>query len=129
MIDSSREELEKLPEIAEILNKNGGGYYKEHTNDYHHCNLYFDKFLNGAWYAFQEQQKKLDCCREENRAHLEKIDELQARIRIYEKHVKAIKHIHETQFDENTDTSFILGNLDGFIEYLESDLKGNKDEN
>lgn len=58
-----------------------------------------------------------------------KIDELQARIRIYEKHVKAIKHIHETQFDENTDTSFILGNLDGFIEYLESDLKGNKDEN
>jgi len=58
-----------------------------------------------------------------------KIDELQAMVRIYEKHVKAIKHIHETQFDENTDTSFILGNLDGFIEYLESDLKGNKDEN
>ena len=57
------------------------------------------------------------------------IDELQAMVRIYEKHVKAIKHIHETQFDENTDTSFILGNLDGFIEYLESDLKGNKDEN
>ena len=43
--------------------------------------------------------------------------------------MKAIKHIHETQFDENTDTSFILGNLDGFIEYLEGDLKGNKDEN
>ena len=58
-----------------------------------------------------------------------KIDELQARISVYEKHVKAIKHIHETQFDENTDTSFILGNLDGFIEHLESDLKGNKDEN
>ena len=55
-----REQFEKLPEIAEILNKNGGGYYKEHTNDYHHCNLYFDKFLNGAWYAFQEQQKKID---------------------------------------------------------------------
>ena len=55
-----RKEFEKLPEIAEILNKNGGGYYKEHTNDYHHCNLYFDKFLNGAWYAFQEQQKKID---------------------------------------------------------------------
>ena len=55
-----REQFEKLPEIAEILNKNGSGYYKEHTNDYHHCNLYFDKFLNGAWYAFQEQQKKID---------------------------------------------------------------------
>ena len=55
-----REEFEKLTEIAEISNRNGGGYYKERTNDYHHCNLYFDKFLNGAWYAFQEQQKKLD---------------------------------------------------------------------
>lgn len=55
-----REQFEKLPEIAEILNKNGGGYYKEHTNDYHHCNLYFDKFLNGAWYAFQEQQTKIN---------------------------------------------------------------------
>ena len=55
-----REEFEKLTEIAEILNRNGGGYYKERTNDYHHCNLYFDKFLNGAWYAFQEQQKKID---------------------------------------------------------------------
>ena len=55
-----REEFEKLNEIAEILNRNGGGYYKERTNDYHHCNLYFDKFLNGAWYVFQEQQKKID---------------------------------------------------------------------
>ena len=56
----TREEFEKLNEIAEILNRNGGGYYKERTNDYHHCNLYFDKFLNGAWYAFQEQQKKIN---------------------------------------------------------------------
>ena len=55
-----KEEFEKLTEIAEILNRNGGGYYKERTNDYHHCNLYFDKFLNGAWYAFQEHQKKID---------------------------------------------------------------------
>ena len=56
----TREEFEKLDGIAEILNRNGGGYYKERTNDYHHCNLYFDKFLNGAWYAFREQQKKID---------------------------------------------------------------------
>ncbi len=56
----AREEFEKLEEITEILNRNGGGYYKERTNDYHHCNLYFDKFLNGAWYTFQEQQKKID---------------------------------------------------------------------
>lgn len=55
-----REEFEKLNEIVEILNRNGGGYYKENTNSYHHCNIYYDKYLNGAWYAFQEQQKKID---------------------------------------------------------------------
>lgn len=63
------EEFEKLPEIAEILSKNGGGYYKENTNSYHHCNFYYDKYLNGAWYAFQEKQKKID-------AALSKIDAL-----------------------------------------------------
>lgn len=55
-----REQFEKLPEIAEILNSNGGGYYKENTNSYHHCNIYYDKYLNGAWYAYQEQQKRID---------------------------------------------------------------------
>lgn len=54
------------------------------------------------------------------------IDELNRKLRMYEKHVNAIKHIHETQFDHKTDTSWILGNLDGFFEYLESDLKGEK---
>ena len=89
--------------------------------------------------AWQEQQAKIDILQiklngaDERAAavlnHKNKmIDELQARIDVYEKHVKAIKHIHETQFNKNTDASFILGNLDGFIEYLESDLKGAKDE-
>ena len=88
----------------------------------------------------QSQKTKIDLLEKEltetqaflnNQNHIKqaKIEELQARIRIYEKHVKAIKHIYETQFDENTDTSFILGNLYGFIKYLEGDLKGNKDEN
>ena len=129
MIDSNREQFEKLPEIASKLHVVS---YNKQFNSYHAAMINSApsvKYVQGAWYAFQEQQKKLDCCREENKAHLKKIDELQARIAIYEKHVKAIKHIHETQFNENTDTSFILGNLDGFIEYLESDLKGNKDEN
>ena len=56
----TREEFEELEEITEILNRNGGGYYKENTNSYHHCNIYYDKYLNGAWYAFQEQQKRID---------------------------------------------------------------------
>lgn len=56
----NREQFERLERIAEILSKNGGGYYKELTNNYHHCNIYFDKYLNGAWHAWQEQQKKAD---------------------------------------------------------------------
>lgn len=103
------------------------------SNEYSDC--YF-----GARESWNYQQAKIDQLNKKNseekrilhnviEMNQAKIDELQARIRIYEKHVKAIKHIHETQFDKNTDTSFILGNLDGFIEYLESDLKGNKDEN
>ena len=54
------------------------------------------------------------------------IDELRKRIETYENHVKVIKHIHENKFDENSDTSWILGNLDGFFECLESDLKGDQ---
>lgn len=54
------------------------------------------------------------------------IDELNRKLRMYEKHVNAIKHIHKTQFDYESDTSWVLGNLDGFFEYLEADLKGEK---
>ena len=129
-MDNVREEFEKLSGIAEILNKNGGGYHKEHTNDYHHCNLYFDKFLNGAWYAFQEQQKKLDCCREENKAHLEKIDELQARVDISEK-------LRDSQFEKLWSLTQAIEkasngadeDFDLFLNYLSNILKGNKDEN
>ena len=78
-----REEFEKLTEIAEILNRNGGGYYKERTNDYHHCNLYFDKFLNGAWYAFQEQQKKID-------AVLQYLDGCHRKIEIDKKYIQEL---------------------------------------
>lgn len=54
------------------------------------------------------------------------IDELSRKLRMYEKHVNAIKHIHKTQFDYESDTSWVLGNLDGFFEYLEADLRGEK---
>lgn len=119
MIDSSREEFEKLPVIKNRI-ANFNLKYSGELNGYVGLKQYQSHvdFIDGCWFMFQQQQSQQA-----------NIDELQARIAIYEKHVKAIKHIHETQFDENTDTSFILGNLDGFIEYLESDLKGNKDEN
>ena len=58
-----REQFEKLPEIAEGLRH---CTYNESTNDYH-ANVAHDnewewhtQFVNGAWYAFQEQQKKID---------------------------------------------------------------------
>ena len=55
-----RSEFEKLHEISEILDRNGGGYYRELTKDYHHNYPYFEKFLNGAWSMYQHQQSKLD---------------------------------------------------------------------
>lgn len=74
MIDLNREKFEKLPEIAERLHT---VFYNEDLNQYHAATInsgLFVRYIQGAWYAFQEQQKKLDCCRDENKAHLEKID-------------------------------------------------------
>lgn len=56
------------------------------------------------------------------------INELQKRIDVYEKHITVIKHIHENEFNEDSDTSWILGNLDGFFECLNEDLKGNQND-
>ncbi len=55
-------------------------------------------------------------------------DELQARVDVYELHIKVLKNIHENDFNEESESSYILGNLDGFFECIEADLKGNKDE-
>ena len=54
--------------------------------------------------------------------HKAKIDELQARVDVYELHIKTLKNIHENDFNEESESSYILGNLDGFFECLESDL-------
>lgn len=56
----TREEFEKLDEIAEILK---GGQYKFISNE---CGYYSDvegvstEAIDLAWYAFQEQKKKID---------------------------------------------------------------------
>ena len=60
-----------------------------------------------AKWAWEYQQKKLDCCREENKAHLEKIDEAVARC----------KFLKTNGGDRRT------------LEDIELILKGNKDEN
>ena len=62
-----REEFEKLPEIAQLIEEGKGDnlafitetnrydaeMYITFTPDYVH-------YLNGAWYAYQEQQKKIN---------------------------------------------------------------------
>lgn len=61
--ETMREQFEKLPEIEQGLRH---CHYNESTNDY--CSDVFNEethewhaqYVNGAWYAFQEQQKKID---------------------------------------------------------------------
>ena len=57
-----REEFEKLPEIREIMNSHGirfmnhsGFYEAAEFKDFE-----YEQYINGAWYAYQAQQKKID---------------------------------------------------------------------
>ena len=67
-----REQFEKLPKIANIIPKDTAFVFSETSN------MYFDYddtrriegFINGAWYAFQEQQKKIDRILNVNRKSL-----------------------------------------------------------
>lgn len=64
----SREEFEKLPEIANILEFGlvkfkDGKYVFLNSSYYLNCSASVFQhlgYLNGAWYAYQEQQKKID---------------------------------------------------------------------
>jgi hypothetical protein len=56
-----REEFEKMPEIA--ARTGGGIYWNEYQQKYQTdlSNLFQTVcYLNGAWYAYQEQQKRID---------------------------------------------------------------------
>ena len=55
-----REEFENLPEISERLHT---VFYNEDLNQYHAAMINSGlsvKYIQGAWYAYQEQQKTLD---------------------------------------------------------------------
>ena len=55
-----REQFEKLPEIAALLSQH---IYFGDDNLYHSDLINFQMLVcwfNGAWYSFQEQQKKID---------------------------------------------------------------------
>lgn len=56
-----RQEFEKLPEIREIMNSHGirfmnhsGFYEAAEFKDFE-----FEQYINGAWWAYQEQHKKI----------------------------------------------------------------------
>lgn len=60
-----RDQFEKLPEIADSLSEH---IYFGSDNLYHSALINFQglvNWLNGAWYAFQEQQKKIDAIEKE----------------------------------------------------------------
>lgn len=55
-----REQFEKMPEIAERLHT---VIYNEDLNQYHAAMINSGlavKYIQGAWYAYQDQQKKID---------------------------------------------------------------------
>lgn len=60
---SIRKEFEKLEDVKQGLRH---CHYNESTNDYHadvtheETHEWHTQFVNGAWYTFQEQQKKKD---------------------------------------------------------------------
>ena len=58
----TREKFEALPEIAKILKYKEQSYFDKNTGEYVSLYSYKTGFLNGAWYAFQEQEKKLAIC-------------------------------------------------------------------
>ena len=63
MIDLNREEFEKLPEIARMVAcdeiKWCDTYHWYRTDNTDANSIYHVAWLNGAWYAFQEQQKEM----------------------------------------------------------------------
>lgn len=69
-----REEFEKLPEIARIIKEHDAFYCNK--GEWYLCpddDQFAEAYLDGAWYAYQEQQKKID----KHNAKLQKfIDEL-----------------------------------------------------
>ena len=69
--------------------------------------------INISWEAWQAAKAQ---------AVQEGLRKSQEKVKVYELHVKTLKQIHENEFNEKSESSYILGNLDGFFECLESDL-------
>lgn len=53
-----REDFEKLPQIAKMI-ESGDVWWSEKYNSYSGSDSELDCYVDGAWYAYQEQQKKI----------------------------------------------------------------------
>ena len=87
MIDSNREAFEKLPEIRKIMNEHGihfmnhsGWYEARDFKDFE-----YEQYINGAWYAYQEQQKKIDMLKAKVQELWTELDDRQSKEHIIEK--------------------------------------------
>ena len=83
------------------------------THRYAGSEDYSDDYAQCAWLAWQAAKAQ---------AVQEGLRKNQEKVKVYELHVKTLKQIHENEFNEKSESSYILGNLDGFFECLESDL-------
>ena len=54
-----REQFEKLPEIARLISSSDV-WWSVRKGRYFGSDAEIENYVQGAWYAFQEQQKKID---------------------------------------------------------------------
>lgn len=67
-----RSEFEKLPEIAKIIKEHDAFYCNK--GEWYLCpddDQFAEAYLDGAWYAHQEQQKRINAIKQEMKLHLE----------------------------------------------------------
>ena len=99
-------DIQKIKELA-LAN---GFKLKEQASGNMDLNAYVYDFANAIEQAAKAQ------------AVPEGLRKSQEKVKVYELHVGTLKQIHENEFNEKSESSYILGNLDGFFECLESDL-------
>ena len=92
----SREQFEKLPEVAIIFEDLHPTiiWFCETANRYATSFLGFDNkvvWLNGAWYAFQEQDKKIDESNKMNQKMMNRVIELSAELEKLENRIRRME--------------------------------------
>ena len=87
----AREKFEALPEIADSLSEH---IYFGSDNLYHSSLINFQglvNWLNGAYYAFQEQEKKIDEANKMNQKMMNRMIELSAELEKLENRMRRME--------------------------------------